>query len=102
MMGNSERYKILLNALQWYSGPAQIDKAEEECAELIVALKHFKLGKATAQDIISEIADVEIMSKQMQILFGEDAVRKEIDRKLERLQKRINAEKKLNNDGKDN
>ncbi len=75
-------------------------KAEEECAELIVALKHFKLGKATAQDVISEIADVEIMSKQMQILFGEDAVRKEIDRKLERLQERIKADKKLY-DGED-
>lgn len=100
-MENEACYKILLEALHWYGGPTQMAKAEEECAELIVALKHFKLGKATAQDVISEIADVEIMSKQMQILFDTDAVRKEIYRKLERLQERIKAEKNLNNDGED-
>ena len=40
-------------------------------------------------DIITEIADVMIMMKQMAIIFGEKAVNDEISRKLERLEERM-------------
>ena len=84
-MEQEKRVEILNRALEHFGANAQIEKAIEEYAELIVALKHYMAGKATRREVITEIADVEIMNKQVQIIFGTDAVRDEIDYKLERL-----------------
>lgn len=70
--------KILRQAITKYGSTAQINMAQEECAELIVALSKYinRTNKIDAEklierrdDIIDEIADVEIMMRQLRIIF---------------------------------
>lgn len=70
---------------------AQKAMAVEECAELINALCKEKRGRATDDDIITEIADVQIMCEQLAIIYGKEKVRQERLRKLLRLHKRIQS-----------
>ena len=70
---------------------AQKTMAVEECAELINALCKEKRGRATDEDIITEIADVQIMCEQLAIIYGKEKVRQERLRKLLRLHKRIQS-----------
>lgn len=48
---------------------AQCDMAEEECAELIIALKNYKRNRGTQDEIREEVADMEIMCAQLRIMF---------------------------------
>ena len=77
-------------AVKHYGKFAQIDMAVEEMAELIVALKHHQRRKAEVEEIIEEIADVEIMLMQLKTIYecwsDVDIVK---DEKLERLSKRM-------------
>ena len=70
---------------------AQVNGAIEECAELIVALEHWKRERCAADhnDIITEIADVKIMCDQLSLMFGEAQVDIEKHRKVERLDERL-------------
>ena len=49
---------------------SQIDLAIEECAELIVALKHFKRERVECDDVFTEIADVVFMMEELALIFG--------------------------------
>lgn len=66
------------------------DQTIEECAELIVALRHyarFGTGERITQisEIWSEIADVEIMLQQLKyVIYGEKEVEKIKAEKIER------------------
>lgn len=66
---------------------AQKAMAIEECAELINAL----CKESADEDIITEIADVQIMCEQLAIIYGKEKVRQERLRKLMRLHKRIQS-----------
>ena len=84
------KYKeILKEALLKYGYTSQITMAVEEMAELLNALAKERRGRATQQDIVTEIADVTIMMWQLAIMYGEQAVEMEIERKIKRLQERI-------------
>lgn len=77
-------YQKAVNHFGWIQ---QLDMVVEECAELILALQHFIRNKASADDVVNEIADVEIMCAQMRrLLFPgvDDAKVKKLER-LERL-----------------
>ena len=61
------------------------NKAEEECLELALAIKHYRQGKVSLQDVITEIADVLIMCEQLMMMHEcRAAVDKEIDFKIAR------------------
>lgn len=78
-----------------YGFEAQADKSIEEMAELIVEIKHMKQGSASKnfQNFVEELADVKIMIDQLYFMSNFDGdVSKEIDRKLNRQMKRIEAE----------
>jgi len=77
--------------LEKWGEDAQYDQAVEECAELIIALKHFRRGKIDAQKVIDELADVTLMLGQLSWMFGEDGVKKTVDIKLDKLQQLLNA-----------
>jgi len=64
---------------------SQINMMIEECAELITALRHFARGKATIDDVCSELADIEIMSAQMRSCFGNKKIEAAIELKIMRL-----------------
>ena len=80
--------KILQTCLDHWGAESQIGKAVEECAELIVALQKYVICKSgTVEDILDEIADVEMMLAQMRLVLGidDDTLRKRIEYKFARL-----------------
>lgn len=81
---------IYKQAIEKWGYESQINMMIEECAELIVALRHLDRGKATELDVCSEIADVEILCNQMRVIFGNEKVDSQKEIKLERVKKRLN------------
>ena len=77
-----------------YGAEHQKKKAIEEMGELITAISREQDGRATTEQVITEIADVQIMMRQLALIYGIDAVAKEIDRKQRRLLRRIDKELK--------
>ena len=76
-------------AVDAFGPESQIDMAIEECAELIDALCKFRRQRVGTIDIVTEVADVQIMCEQLAYMFGEITVADERKRKIERLEKRI-------------
>jgi phosphoribosyl-ATP pyrophosphohydrolase len=66
-----------------------MDMAEEEAAELIIALKNYKRNRGTEDDVCEEVADMEIMCAQMRLMFGSSRVDAIKAHKLDRLHKRV-------------
>lgn len=83
----SAEHKLYQKTIDFYGVPSQVDKAIEECGELIVALQRYKQARPT--NVPEEIADVKIMCNQLSIIFT--GVEKEKSKKLFRLKKRIEA-----------
>jgi NTP pyrophosphatase (non-canonical NTP hydrolase) len=101
--------QILKDAVDNFGVPSQLDMAIEECAELIQAInkikrtfsvselleikngKEFKSVKGALAygNMCSEIADVKIMMKQLEYIFSADHISVSEERKLTRLQGRI-------------
>lgn len=84
-----EQDEILQQALFAFGETAQKTMAIEECAELINALCKEQRKRVNTQDIITEIADVTIMMRQLTMMYGEFQVGVEIERKINRLRERI-------------
>jgi len=83
---------VMQTALDQWELNAQVGQTVEECAELIVALqKHVNRTPHpdTIENILDEIADVEMMLAQMRLALRIDdaALRERIEYKFERLRK---------------
>jgi len=76
-------------ALDEWGIDAQADMAEEEAAEFIAASKHYARGKADAEDLIDELADLRIMFEQLSRFMGEERVEARVSEKMERLRERL-------------
>lgn len=83
--------KICKDAVSAFGIESQKRMAVEECAELINALMKESRGRVSDDDIITEIADVQIMMEQLSQIYGKEKVTRERHRKLCRLKKRILA-----------
>ena len=81
-------------AVHHYGAEHQKKKAIEEMGELITAISREQDGRATTEQVITEIADVTIMMRQLALIYGIDAVANEIDRKQRRLLRRMDKELK--------
>jgi len=82
--------KIMQTALDQWGLNAQVGQTVEECAELIVALqKHINRTPRsdTIDNILDEIADVEMMLAQMRLALNidDDTLRERIESKFEKL-----------------
>lgn len=64
---------------------AQMEQLIEECAEVILAIRHMRRGKCGARELIEEMVDVEIMIEQMKHIFPLDVWNEIKDKKLDRL-----------------
>lgn len=92
---------ILYNALGTYGWEAQTDMCIEECSELIKALLKFRRlpikerlaakGMKVLENIQEEIADVQIMLWQIDLMYGYGYVEDQIDKKINRLRERVEA-----------
>ena len=84
-----DEVKIMQTALDQWGLNAQVGQTIEECAELIVVLQKYinRTERPAVDDILGEIADVEMMLAQMRLIFSidDDALRKRIEYKFERL-----------------
>ena len=82
-----QRYTEIYRAtIARWGEEAQYDQAVEECAELIAVLKHFRRGKADADAVVAELADVWLMLGQLAHMFGEERVEEAVRAKVEKLQ----------------
>lgn len=101
MTAFKEYLDVLCDAIDTYGREAQTDVCIEECSELIKALiKYRRLpieerlaakGMKILENIQEEIADVQIMLWQMELLYSYGCAEGEIDRKIDRLKKRVKA-----------
>ena len=85
---------ICKRAVDTYGKESQINQAFEEMGELIVAINHWRRGRATKADVFSEIADVIIMCDQLCYIVdgteeGVNICSDIIDQKLKRQEKRL-------------
>lgn len=93
-MTTEERRALLDRAITTYGAPAQMDMAVEEMAELTKALCKVKRvscaaeAKAVLENVVEEMADVQIMLDQLRIIFGRAAAE---EAKLERLKNRLDG-----------
>lgn len=95
---------VLCDAIITYGREAQNDMCIEECSELIKALLKYRRipleerltlkGKKALENIQEEIADVQIMLWQIDLMYGYGYVEDQIDKKLNRLKERIRADGK--------
>lgn len=97
---NQEQLRNLDTIVNTYGNDPQTDMAIEECSELIKALLKYRRKRYSAESIdekelraaiIDEIADVQIMIAQLQIMhdcIGE--VEEQVDFKIKRQMERIN------------
>jgi len=86
---------IIRRTLRHYGDRHQIMKMAEEASELSAAILRYVspdfTGKNPLPGMIEELADVEIMCKQMRLIFGNQMVDEMVKQKLARLEKRING-----------
>jgi NTP pyrophosphatase (non-canonical NTP hydrolase) len=88
---NNEHDELFYKAYDKWGNTAQTDMAIEECSELIKAIckNRRRHSEESLKNIQDEIADVTIMMRQMQLIFGEKEVEERIQYKIERLNERL-------------
>jgi len=84
-MNKEEKLKLYQKAIDTWGIEAQRNMAFEELGELNTALARDRRGRATKEEILTELADVTIMCEQLALILGYDDYEKEIDNKLIRL-----------------
>lgn len=98
-MTNTEQ-KILADAVTTYGVQSQVEQMVEECAEFIAKVNQRRRGRIDMKDLIEEMVDVEIMVKQMKLIFGgPEWLNFELD-KMTRLEQRINKTRENRDDTK--
>ena len=92
MWTNESQQKVLIQALEKFGAPAQINMVIEECAELIQAIRKHdrKPSDATRNNLLEEMADVLICVEQLvYISYAYEDIPKIMARKINRLSKRM-------------
>ena len=84
-MDKEKRIELYKKAIDVWGIEAQRNMAFEELGELNTALARDRRGRATREEILTELADVTIMCEQLALFLGYDDYEKEIDNKLTRL-----------------
>ena len=86
-LGVSEDFLFRMGS--FFGTDKNINQMCEECAELMVALNHFRRGKATVDDVALEIADVIMMAEELRLMFGPDLVDQKLKSQVEVVEKRV-------------
>ena len=86
--------ELALDCISLWGTGDQIRQTIEECGELIVKLAKYRrnVNGSTKEQICEEIADVEIMCKQMRFIFNGKTIDEIKKNKLERLRERLDNE----------
>ena len=89
MSDKDKEQEFLWKVINHFGISGQKVKAIEELGELIVALSKSLNGKASYEDVVTEIADVYIMVEQLKLIYGPEKVQWFINYKLDRVAERI-------------
>jgi NTP pyrophosphatase (non-canonical NTP hydrolase) len=85
--------QTLRKAIDKYGEIRQIEKLEEECLELALAIRQWRnkggLNSEAYAKIVDEIADVDIMLTQAKIIFPIDLIDERKEFKIKRLKSLI-------------
>lgn len=85
-----QRLQTYTNALSHYGEENQLTVALEELSECQKEICKFLRGYGNAGHLAEEVADSLIMLEQVIYIFGiDEMVSQEMDRKIERLEKRL-------------
>jgi hypothetical protein len=87
-----DKTELYREAIKLWGVDTQIDMMIEECAELIHSLLKFRRGFQV--NVLTELADVEIMSEQMRFIFNPIGIDQEKAEKLKRLEVFITQKKR--------
>lgn len=97
-----DQQSVFQDSIETYGKDCQLDQVQEEAIELSLAIRKYKRAQLAiaytkegefetrTNELISEIADVIIMTQQCRLIFDDKAIQAEIDRKLIRQRQRIN------------
>lgn len=86
---SEQDHETFEKAIETWGELAQVEMAEEEAAEYIVASKHFRREKIDRLELIDEIADVRIMVEQLMHVYPRAEIKHRVDQKMDRLRERI-------------
>ena len=81
---------LCIRALGKWGEESQLEMAVEECAELIVSIKHLRRGRVGVVTMLEEAADTYITVSQLRLL-APTAVDQLVGEKLDRLEKLLEA-----------
>lgn len=84
-MNLMEHRDIYQRAIQRWGEEAQHDQAIEECAELIIMLKHYRRARVDDEQVVQELADVFLMLGQLVFMFGEQRFTEAVATKIAKL-----------------
>ena len=84
-MKKEDKLELYKKAIDLWGVEAQRNMAFEELGELNTVLARDRRGRATKEDILSELADVTIMCEQMGYILGFENYEKAVNDKLLRL-----------------
>lgn len=95
-----DQENVFIDAITLYGEDSQLTQTNEECTELSLAILKYKRAmreishnisniSQRRQELLSEVADVLIMTQQCVLLFGAEEIQQEINYKLRRQRARI-------------
>ncbi|MCK6261786.1 hypothetical protein KP803_00700 [Vibrio sp. ZSDE26] len=87
--------EIIEKATKHYGERVQIEKAKNDCVELIQALsRYYNYNRGTIERVAEEVANVTLMADQLRLIVGETLVDDIRLKKLVRLEKYIDSHKR--------
>lgn len=69
-------------AVNLFGKERNLNHTQEECAELIVAINHYRRGRVSLEAVASEIADVYLMCLRMAEIIGPHLVDQKVIEKI--------------------
>jgi hypothetical protein len=79
-------------AVDLWGVDAQLDQVIEECAELILAIRHHRRGREPGRTAIAnEVIDVEFMCQQVRVIIGSSCMASAEHRKMAKVIRKITA-----------
>jgi hypothetical protein len=91
-MFTTEERELLRQALTFWGPERQLCKALEELGELIVELARMADGQEDPERVAGEVADVQIMLAQLELMLNPERVAGWRQSKLHRLRVRLSEE----------
>ena len=88
-MLKDDQNKILQSATKAWGSDFHMEVAVEECAEFILAVKHYKRGRIGLDCLLEEVADVIVCMNQIGLDIDYEYMKMIIESKIKRLKKRV-------------